>query len=154
MTATAKAYDFPVGVRWLSGRRTVVSVPGKDDLEVATPPEFRGGIEGVWSPEDLLVASVGSCFAVTLVAVAERRGIPLRSLDIDASGHVTTRRDGPFGFTEVVVRAAVETEAGFENDVREAAEAAELGCLVASSVDFPVRFELDVHAPALSGAPA
>ncbi|HEY7602963.1 MAG TPA: OsmC family protein [Gaiellaceae bacterium] len=154
MSATAKAYDFPVGVRWLSGRRTVASVHGKVDLEVATPPEFRGGVEGVWSPEDLLVASVGSCFAVTLVAVAERRGIPLRSLEVDASGHVTYRKDGPFGFTEVVVRAAVETEVGFEHDVRDAAEAAELGCLVANSVDFPVRVEVDVHAPLAIGAPA
>jgi organic hydroperoxide reductase OsmC/OhrA len=154
MTTTPQAYDFPVAVRWLSGRRTLASVPGKEDLQIATPPEFRGGVAGVWSPEDLLVASIGSCFAVTLAAVAERRGIPLRTLEIDASGHVTARSDGPFGFTEVVVHAAIETEAGFENDVREAAEAAELGCLVASSVDFPVRFELDVHAPALIGAPA
>jgi organic hydroperoxide reductase OsmC/OhrA len=154
MTATPKAYDFPVGVRWLSGRRTVVSVPGKDDLEVATPPEFRGGIEGVWSPEDLLVASIGSCFAVTLAGVAERRAIPLRSLDVDATGHVTNRDDGPFGFTAVVLRVAVETEMGFEHDVRDAVEVAELGCLVANSVDFPVRVELHVHAPALVGAPA
>ena len=76
MTATAKVYDFPLSIRWLSGRRTVASVHGKDDLEIATPPEFNGGVDGVWSPEDLLVASIGSCFTVTLLAVAERRGIP------------------------------------------------------------------------------
>ena len=100
MTPTSKAYDFPLSIRWLSGRRTVASVHGKDDLEIATPPEFNGGVDGVWSPEDLLVASIGSCFAVTLLAVAERRGIPLRGLEIDASGHVTRRSNGPFGFTE------------------------------------------------------
>ncbi len=145
MTATAKAYDFPLSIRWLSGRRTVASVHGKDDLEIATPPEFNGGVDGVWSPEDLLVASIGSCFAVTLLAVAERRGIPLHGLGVDASGHVTRRSDGPFGFTEVVVHAAVETDEGFENEARDAAGAAEHGCLVANSVDFPVRVELDVH---------
>ena len=26
-------------------------------LTVATPPEFKNGVPGVWSPEDLLVAS-------------------------------------------------------------------------------------------------
>jgi organic hydroperoxide reductase OsmC/OhrA len=154
MSTTEKAYGFPVAVRWLSGRRTVASVHGKDDLEVATPPEFRGGLAGVWSPEDLLVASVGSCFALTLVAVAERRGIPLRSLEIDARGHLTRRTDGAFGFTEAVVHAIVETEVGFEHDVRDSVEAVELGCLVANSVDFPVRVEVDVHAPLLIGAPA
>jgi organic hydroperoxide reductase OsmC/OhrA len=152
MTATAKTYDFPLGIRWISGRRTVASVYGKDDLEVATPPEFKGGVEGVWSPEDLLVASVASCFAVTLLAVAERRGIPLRGLEVGANGHVTQRNDGRFGFTEVVVHAAVDTEAGSEEQVCEAADAAERGCLVASSVDFPVRVELDVRTAPLIGA--
>jgi organic hydroperoxide reductase OsmC/OhrA len=152
MTATAKAYDFPLGIRWLSGRRTLASVHGKEDLEVATPPEFKGGVEGVWSPEDLLVASVASCFAVTLLAVAERRGVPLRGLEVGANGHVTQRNDGRFGFTEIVVHAAVDTEAGCEDLVRDAADAAEHGCLVASSVDFPVRLELAVRTAPLIGA--
>lgn len=154
MTATAKVYDFPLSIRWLSGRRTVASVHGKDDLEIATPPEFNGGVDGVWSPEDLLVASIGSCFTVTLLAVAERRGIPLRGLEVDASGRVTRRSNGPFGFTEVVVHAAVETDDGFENEARDAAETAEHGCLVANSVDFPVRVELDVHSRKLIAASA
>lgn len=154
MTTTAKAYDFPLTVRWVSGRRTVASVAGKPDLEVATPPEFRGGVTGVWSPEDLLVGAIGSCFVVTLLAVAERRGVPLHALEVQASGHVTQRGDGRFGFTEVVVQAEVETELGFEADVREAAGTAERGCLVAGSVDFPVRVELDVRAPRLLGMSA
>jgi len=152
MTTQAKAYDFPLSVRWIAGRRTVASVHRKHDLEVATPPEFKGGIEGVWSPEDLLVASVASCFAVTLLAVSERRGIPLRGLEVGASGHVTQRNDGRFGFTEVVVHAVVDTEAGFEDEAAEAADAAERGCLVAASLDFPVRLELDVRAAPLVGA--
>jgi organic hydroperoxide reductase OsmC/OhrA len=141
-------------VRWVSGRRTVASVAGKDDLEVAVPPEFRGGVDGVWSPEDLLVAAVGSCFVVTLVAAAERSGIPVHRLEVEATGHVTQRGDGHFGFTEVVVHVSVETEIGFESEVRQAAETAEWGCLVANSVDFPVRVELDVHAPRLLEMPA
>ena len=145
MTTNAKAYDFPLSVRWISGRRTVASVHGKHDLEVATPPEFKGGVEGVWSPEDLLVASVGSCFAVTLIAVAERRGVPLRGLEIGASGHVTQRNDGRFGFTEAVLHVTIDTEQGFEAEAVEAADAAERGCLVSSSLDFPVRLELDVR---------
>jgi organic hydroperoxide reductase OsmC/OhrA len=152
MTTDAKAYDFPLTVRWTTGRRTIVSIHGKHHLEVATPPEFKGGVEGVWSPEDLLVASVGACFEVTLLAVAERRGVPLRGLEVGASGHVTRRQDGRFGFTEVTIHAAVDTEPGFETEALEAAEAAERGCLVASSVDFPVHLELDVRTAPPVGA--
>jgi organic hydroperoxide reductase OsmC/OhrA len=153
MSASVKAYDFPLSVRWIAGRRTIAAVPGKDDLEVATPPEFKGGVEGVWSPEDLLVGSVASCFAVTFVAVAERRSVPLRGLEVGASGRVTQRNDGRFGFSEVVLEVAISTEPGFEREAAEAAEAAERGCLVAVSLDFPVRLELDVRtAPLLEAA--
>jgi organic hydroperoxide reductase OsmC/OhrA len=153
MITSAKDYDFPLTVRWISGRRTVASVHGKRDLEVATPPEFKGGVEGVWSPEDLLVASVGSCFAVTLLAVAERRHVPVRGLEVGASGHVAQRQDGRFGFTELVLHVVLDTEPGFEADAAAAADAAERGCLVACSLDFPVRLELDVRpAPVLAAA--
>ena len=152
MSASAKAYDFPLSVRWIAGRRTVMSVPGKVDLEVATPPEFKGGVEGVWSPEDLLVGSVASCFVVTLVAVAERRSIPLRGLEVDASGRVTQRDDGRFGFIEVVLEVSLSTDPGFEGEVAGAAEAAERSCLVAASLDFPVRFELHVRTAPLQAA--
>lgn len=145
MTGNAKTYDFPLSVRWIEGRRTVASVHGKPDLEVATPPEFKGGVEGVWSPEDLLVGSIASCFAVTLVAVAERRSVPLRGLDVAASGRVTQRSDGRFGFTEVVLEVSLSTDPGYEEEATAAADAAERGCLVAASLDFPVRLELTVH---------
>ncbi len=146
MTATAKTYEYPLSIRWVEGRRTIASIEGKDDLEVATPPEFKGGVEGVWSPEDLQVASVASCFAVTLVAVAERRGVPLRSLSVGARGVVTERPDRRFGFTEVGLEVTLSTDAGYEEEAAAAAGAAERGCLVAASVSFPVRLELTVHA--------
>jgi organic hydroperoxide reductase OsmC/OhrA len=148
----AKAYDFPLSVRWLDGRRTVASVSRKPDLEVATPPEFKGGVEGVWSPEDLLVGAVASCFAVTLAAVAERLAVPLRGLEIGASGHAPPRADGRFGFTDVTLGVDLTTDPGFEQQAVEAATTAEHGCLVTGSVDFPVRLELEVHSAPLQEA--
>ena len=145
MTTDAKSFDFPLSVHWVGGRRTVASVGGKPNLEVATPPEFKGGVEGVWSPEDLLVGSVGACFAVTLVAVAERREVPLRGLEVDASGRVTQRKDGRIGFVEVDLEVAVDDRARLRGGGAAAAEAAERGCLVARSLDFPVRLKLDVR---------
>jgi organic hydroperoxide reductase OsmC/OhrA len=154
MNATPKKYVFPVDVRWVAGKRTVVSVAGKDDLNVATPPEFKGGAERVWSPEDLFVASIASCFTVTLAGIADRRGIPLLSLAVDGDGVVTQRKDGRFGFSEVVLYVQLATYPEFEYEAAEAAHAAELGCLVACSVDLPVRVELTIGtAPWLEPVP-
>lgn len=149
MSTTSKTYEFPVSVRWLTGKRTVATVAGKDDLEVATPPEFKGGVEGVWSPEDLFVGSIASCFAVTLAGKAARRGIPMRSLSVGGDGVVTQRADGRFGFSEVTLHVAIETDPGFEEEMGVAAHEAEDGCLVAASVDLPVHLDLAVEATQL-----
>lgn len=145
MTTKTKEYEFPLSVRWTAGRRTVASVPGKDDLEVATPPEFKGGVEGVWSPEDLFVGAAATCFAVTLAAVAERRGIPLGGLEVDGRGRVSQRPDGRFGFSEIILDVTLATEPGFESEAVSAVEVAERGCLVTVSLDLPVHLELEVR---------
>jgi len=153
MATTAKTYSFPVDVQWVAGRLTRTTAVGKPDLQVATPPEFKKGIPGVWSPEDLLVASAASCYAVTLLAVAERRGVPLRGLDISARGSVGQRPEGPFTFTEIELGVELVTDTGFEDEARLAVEAAERGCLITASLDVPVRLELNVHvAPLLVAA--
>ena len=143
--ATAKSYRFPVGIRWVEGKLTVASVPGKKALEVATPPEFKGGVEGVWSPEDLFVGAVASCFAVTLVSAARRRKVPLRALQVQGVGDVGGRPDGHFGFTGVRLEVELETEAGFEAEAEAAALDAERTCLVYVSLDTPVDVRVRVR---------
>jgi organic hydroperoxide reductase OsmC/OhrA len=140
-----KTHRFTVDAHWLSGRVTRVSSAGKPELRVATPPEFRGGIAGVWSPEDLLVAAAASCYAVTLAAVADRRGVPLRALDVHGAGDVTARPDGRFRFTVIELEVVVETDPGCEAEARSAALAAECVCLVAFSLDTPVHVALEVR---------
>src|SRR6478672_10762209 len=106
-----KTHRFPVDVRWLEGKLTVASVPGKASLEVATPPQFQGGIDGVWSPEDLFVGAIATCYTVTLVSAARRRGVPVRALDVRSFGDVTRRPDGRFGFVDVELVVELETDA-------------------------------------------
>jgi organic hydroperoxide reductase OsmC/OhrA len=149
-----KAHRFPASVHWVGGRLTRVSSPDKPDLQVATPPEFRGGIAGVWSPEDLLVAAVASCFAVTFVAIAEGRRVPIRSLDVRGVGHVELGPTGRFGFVAIELAVEVETELGYAADAELVAEKAEQGCLIAAALDVPVHAKLAVHEPASARAAA
>lgn len=141
--ARSKHFEFPAGVEWEGGSMTVASVAGKQDLDVATPPEFGGEAEGVWSPEDLLVASAASCFAVTLAAIVRRRTIPLLSLHVDGNGHVGPRDDGQLGFTSIELQVTAETDsAEAVTQLGAAIERAENGCLVAMALSIPV----SVHA--------
>src|SRR5712691_6387796 len=146
--STVKAYRFPVSVQWQGGRLTRASAPGKPELEVATPPEFKGSIAGVWSPEDLLVAAAASCYAVTLVALGERRGIIPRGLEVNGTGHVERREDGRFGFVAIELHVAFETDRGSVAAAEQIARAAEETCLVSMALDTPVHVELEISASA------
>src|SRR6266511_4713868 len=96
-----KDFRYPVSVQLVEDRQSLASAPDKPSLDVATPPEFLGGVPGVWSPEELLVASAATCYALTFEAVADRRGIPVQNVAVSGAGHVTRREDGRFGFIAI-----------------------------------------------------
>jgi organic hydroperoxide reductase OsmC/OhrA len=141
----SKDFRYKVAVDWEGDRITTVTSPDKPQLTVATPPEFKNGIEGVWSPEDLLVASAASCFAVTLVAVAERRELPLHELHVSGTGHLTARDDGRFGFVAIELTAAIRTDGHVLEAMERAAKHAGRACLVSMALDVPVHVEAIVR---------
>ncbi len=146
--SVVKAHRFPVAVEWRGDLLTRATVRGKPPLEVATPPEFRGAHPELWSPEDLLVAALASCYAVTLGSVAEWRGVPLRGLSVNGLGHVERRDDGRFAFVAIELRAKVETDESALAAAEEAARYAKDACLVGMALDTPVHLELHVSAAA------
>jgi organic hydroperoxide reductase OsmC/OhrA len=145
-----KEFQFPVSIRWRGGRLARADVEGTESLEIATPPEFRGGLEGFWSPEAMLVAATASCFALTLAAVAERRQTPLLDVSIGAAGHMGRRQEGRLGFTVIELSAVIDTVPGCEEAVEAAARAAEEHCLIAQALDVPVHIALEVTAAAVA----
>ena len=54
-------------------------------IAAGAPPEFQGREEN-WSPEHLFVAAMNSCYALTLLAIAEFSKIPIVSLSSMARG--------------------------------------------------------------------
>ena len=139
-------FRFLVEIEWPGGKRVVATVPGKPPIDIATPAEFKGEFPDRWSPEDCLVAAVASCYAVTLVAIAGRADIPLRGLAISAEGAVGREGKGPFGFKAIELDVTAATDPGREDDLREAAERAEEGCLVSAALAVPVRSTVTVTA--------
>jgi organic hydroperoxide reductase OsmC/OhrA len=133
-------------VRWKGGRVSDASANGKPALTVATPPEFRGGVDGVWSAEDLLVAAVASSYVDTLASIAEQRSVPLHALEVRSAGYVTRRPDGRFGFIAVDLEIRLETDQGWEASARAAAHDAERASVVAASLDTPLRVAVEIAA--------
>ncbi|MFY9579480.1 MAG: OsmC family protein [Gaiellaceae bacterium] len=144
-THTLKDFRFKVEASPLPQRRVRLSCDGKSPLEAATPPEFRGGTPGMWSPEDLLVAAVASCYALTLDALMEQRELVLQHLEVESIGHVTKRAEGRVGFVVIELRVALTVDAGFERRAEHTARDAHRVCLVEHALAVPVELELTVR---------
>ena len=148
-----KAHRFPVVVHRHEQGLVRAHVPGKPEVRVAVPPEFRGGQAGMWTPEELLAASVASCFSVTLDAVAEHMEVPLHDVDVRAATNVA-RIGGRYTVTHIDVTVTIETDSGLVERAREAARRTERLCLVSAALECPVGIRVDVGATPRAVIPA
>jgi organic hydroperoxide reductase OsmC/OhrA len=136
---------FHAEIVWLHKRECRVSARNNPDLTVATPPEF-GGPENTWSPEELFVASAGSCLLSTFLYFADRFKIAIESYTSSSTG-VLDKTSGGFRFIGIDVSIAV-----IVSDEDTAKKVSSLGlkeklekyCPVSTSLNCPVRVVLNM----------
>lgn len=133
MEVKSRVYTYRTSVRWTEQRKGVISCAGKPDVQVATPPEFKGH-EGIWSPEDLFVASVNVCTMSTFLAFADRAGYKFHGYESEAEGRLELV-DGKFQFTSVILRPRLTLAPGGDPvKAKEFLEKAESHCLISNSI--------------------
>jgi organic hydroperoxide reductase OsmC/OhrA len=129
-----KSFTYFTGLQWEKGSRAgMLSSPGKAEFRVASPPEFKGE-EGVWSPEDLLVAAVEACTLTTFAAFALRVNLPVVSYRSSAEG-LLEFYEGKYRFTKIFIRPEIVLEtadalAQAEKTIHDAHEK----CLIVNSI--------------------
>ena len=140
METRSISYAYATSVAWTEQRMGVASVAGKPDLQVATPPEFKGH-PGIWSPEDLYVAAVNTCLMTTFLALAEKSRLELASYSSEAEGRLELA-DARLRFTSVVLRPhVVVSDPSKVSAAQELLHKAEANCLVSSSITAKVTLE-------------
>ena len=140
MEQRSKVYHYQTAVKWTDQRKGVISCAGKPDVQVATPPEFKGH-EGMWSPEDLFVASANVCLMTTFLAVAERAGLAFAAYESTAEGRLELV-EGKFQFTAITIRPSITLKPGGDAaKAKELIEKAEHNCLISNSMKATVTLE-------------
>ncbi|MDE3017448.1 MAG: OsmC family protein [Nitrospirota bacterium] len=140
MNLRSKTYTYSTTVRWTERKIGSISAAGKPDIQVATPPEFKGH-EGIWSPEDLFVASANICLMTTFLAFAERAGLAFTAYESEAEGRLELV-EGTFQFTTITLKPKLTlTPQGDAGQAKEILEKAEAACLISNSMKCPVRLE-------------
>ena len=135
---------YRTSVRWDGERRGTVSAVDLKDIEVATPPEFPGGHEGLWSPEHLYTAAAEICLMTTFLAIAANSKVEFKEYTSTAEG-VLEKTEGGFQMTEILLKPRVVVDtAEVADKVKRLLEKAEKHCLISNSMKTRVRLEAEV----------
>ncbi|MDZ7718434.1 MAG: OsmC family protein [Balneolaceae bacterium] len=140
-------HQYDVHLSWKEGKTGELSSPGiNETIEVATPPEFPGGVDGVWSPEHLYTASVVSCFFTSFTAIAAYSKLNFKDLKIESSGYMSRNEDGKYVMNKVRLKPVLT----IEDETREKKayrilEKAEEICLITRSIQSEIIFEPNVY---------
>ncbi|MBD3407441.1 MAG: hypothetical protein GF411_15090 [Candidatus Lokiarchaeota archaeon] len=122
-----------------------ISISGKPEFEVATPPDFwEDSPKGMLSPEDLFLASAVSCYGVSLSGVSKRYHADFISFKISAHGHL---KKGDYGweFAEITIEVIITVPTSKDKKKMEkAADRAHKYCVVSNSMKCPVHLNADV----------
>jgi len=146
----AESHQYRIVAWWSAGRTGLAkSDSAPSSIHFAAPPQF-GGLEGRWTPEDLLLCAVASCFTTTFRVLAEYSKWDYPDLQVEAQGTVDKLESG-YGFTRIVLRPHLKI---FEAEERAHAlsllRKAEGLCLVSRSLAVPQTFDPVVEVASVS----
>jgi peroxiredoxin-like protein len=145
-------HTYNVNLSWTQDRKGMMCSPELKNnetnetncLEVATPPEFPGGMPNIWSPEHLFTAAVSSCFMTTFLAIAEFSKLDYVSFKCDSKG-ILEKVNGKFAISEVLLfPEVVITDATKIERTERILEKSEKACLITNSITSKVSMEIKI----------
>ena len=130
-----EAHYYNVDISWKNDRKGEMSSPELlQSIEIATPPQFPKGIEGIWSPEHLFTAAVSSCLMTTFLAIAENSKLEFENFECKSKGKLE-QVEGKFLRTEVILEPVVTIKNESDREKAEKVlQKSEANCLISNSV--------------------
>lgn len=116
-------------IKWLPGGLTFIGTDSTKHSVVLAPQSEGTGMK----PSELLLVAVGSCTAVDVVGILEKKRTPLSSLEIEVSGEQDA--DPPWTFRKVHIHYKLKGSGLGENSVKQAISLSEEKyCSVSSTI--------------------
>ncbi len=136
--------SYETEIEWTKGKEGQIKGPALPAVSVGAPPEFKGR-EGQWAPEHLFVASINTCFMLTLLAIAENSRLPLLSFSSMARGKLEKVSGTGYQITEVVIKprvviASVEDLGRIPRILEKAKE----NCFISNSIKSAIKIEPEI----------
>lgn len=137
---------YNVNLVWNNGRIGKLTSPELPSaIEVATPPQFPKGVEGIWSPEHLFTAAVNSCLMTTFLSIAENSKLEFTQFSCSANGKLE-QVEGKFLMTEVTLKPVLTLKNINDKEKAERIlQKSENACLISNSIKSTINFEPTIN---------
>jgi organic hydroperoxide reductase OsmC/OhrA len=126
--------------------RAQIVAPPRPTLHGGPSSEFDGDA-AAWSPEHLLLSSLGLCMLTTFEAFAARDGIEVQDWNATLEGDVERSPEGLM-FTSIIMTLDIDITGNVE-EVERTLEDAKQYCLVLNSLRVPVVVEANIRTPGM-----
>lgn len=129
-----------VSAWWTSGKAGIARSEQVPTVIHFTAPVSFGGVPGQWTPEELMLGALASCFIATFQALSVYAKLPFADLEVSVHGEIEKTSSG-FQFTAIEVRPGLTIE---DEQLRFLAERvllkADSLCLVSRAISTPKTF--------------
>jgi len=143
--ADAPVYFYQSELEWTGEKNLQLAGAHLPAIKGGAPPEFKGRDDN-WSPEHLFVASLNSCYILTLLAIAEFSKIQLLSVSSSAKGKLEKIAGSGYQVTEIIVKPRIVLASA--NDLARMPrilEKAKENCFVSNSIKSAIKIEPEVY---------
>lgn len=138
-----RTFTYHSELNWTGDTCGHLTSNGKQSVAVSSPPEFQG-MSGLWTPEDMFVASAETCTMLTFLAFAKRKNLSILSYSSKAEG-ILEFVDGGYRFSRITVRPKIQvsdTEA--VGVAKKILQEAHRHCFISNSIRTEVEIQADV----------
>lgn len=100
-------YFYEIDLSWKSEKAGFLTSHGVDEIKVFSPIETPSEKKNQWTPEQLLGASVSSCFMTTFLEIAEKNNLEVLSYQSQCFVKLEKRAE-KFTTEEILIRPIVK----------------------------------------------
>ncbi len=100
----AAEYTYRVSAWWTSGCTGLAKCESSPNTIHFSEAAEVGGLQGRWTPEQLLLCALAGCFTTTFHEVARAVKFDFTDLEVEIEGSVRRNRSAACNFNEILIR--------------------------------------------------
>ena len=143
----AAEYTYRVSAWWTSGRTGLAKCESSPNTIHFSEAAELGGLQGRWTPEQLLLCALAGCFTTTFHEVARAAKFEYTDLEVEVEGNVHRNRNTGCNFEEILLRPRLTVQC---EEQREAGLAllrrTKAVCMISRAITVPQTLEPTVEA--------